>query len=388
MSGFTTTGSTILTDMEALPPGLLLWRDLTHWLGGMGIIVLTLTIMPLLGIGGFQLFSAEVPGLIHEKMTPRVQQTAVILWCIYLALTIAETILLMFGGMGFFEAIMHSMGTIATGGFSPRNISVAYYESAYIDWVITFFMFFSGANFALQFQAIRGRSLKLFFRDPEFCFYLCSVSAISLLVSVGLYLSETYDGFFESLRFGAFQVVSFVTTTGFVSADYELWPIFPQALLFACLFFGGCAGSTTGGIKQIRLLILGRHIGRQLQRTLSPRAVLPLRVGKKSLELNLVASCLAFFALYMLVFTIGVFCVTLFEPDLLTAISAVATTLGNVGPGFGKVGGLDNFSEQAIAAKWIYSFLMLCGRLEMYTVLILFSRAFWSDGIIWSEHEK
>ncbi len=388
MSGFTTTGSTILTDMESLPHGLLLWRDLTHWLGGMGIIVLTLTIMPLLGIGGFQLFSAEAPGLIHEKLTPRVQQTAVILWSIYVLLTVAETALLMLGGMSLFDAITHSMGTIATGGFSPRNASVAHYQSAYIDWVITIFMFFSGANFVLHYQVIRGRTPKTFFRDPEFCFYLFSVGTISLLVSAGLYFSGTYAGFLDSLRYGSFQVVSIVTTTGFISADYELWPFFPQALLFTCLFLGGCAGSTAGAIKQIRLLVLCRHVGRQIRRTLSPRAVLPLRVGKNSLELHLVASCLAFFALYMLVFTVGVFCVTLFEPDLLTAISAVATTLGNVGPGFGKVGGLDNFSGQAVAAKWIYSFLMLCGRLELYTVLILFSRAFWSDGVIWSDREK
>lgn len=385
MSGYTTTGSTILQNVDAVPRGLLLWRGLTHWLGGMGIIVLTLTIMPLAGVGGFQLFSAEVPGMVHEKITPRVQETAVILWLIYLGLTAIQTLLLLLGGMGIFDAITHSMGTISTGGFSPHTSSVAHFNNAYFEWVITFFMFISGANFVLHFHALRTRSLKTFLDDPEFSFYLATVFTICFLTSTGLYFTGTYSTLHDSFRFGSFQVVSLVTTTGFVSANYEIWPFLSKALLFICLFLGGCAGSTSGAIKQIRLLVLFRHTARQFIRMLSPRAVIPLRVGKKAIEFDVVSSCLAFFGLYIIVFATGIFLITLYEPGLFTAISGVAATLGNVGPGFGSLGAAGNFASQATPAKWIYSFLMLCGRLELFTVLALFTRAYWSDGVTLSE---
>ncbi|MDL2263941.1 TrkH family potassium uptake protein [Synergistaceae bacterium OttesenSCG-928-I11] len=385
MSGFTTTGSTILQDIDAVPRGLLLWRGLTHWLGGMGIIVLTLTMMPILGVGGFNLFTAEVPGVVHEKITPRVRQTAVILWLIYIGLTLIQTIILLLGGMGIFDAITHAMGTISTGGFSPHDESMAYFDNAFYDWVVTFFMFISGANFVLHYQAIRGRSLRSFFRDPEFAFYFLCVLSLSLLTSLGLYMSGTSESIHQCLRHGAFQVTSLITTTGFVTTNYEIWPFFSQSLLFVCLFLGGCAGSTSGGIKQIRLLILFRHAARQLTRILNPRAVLPLRIGKKAMDLDAISSTLAFFGLYLLVFVVGIFGITLFEPDFFTAISGVAATLGNVGPGFGTLGAAGNFASQAAGAKWIYSFLMLCGRLELYTVLILFSRPYWNEGVILSK---
>lgn len=385
MSGFTTTGSTILVDIENTTRGILLWRSITHWLGGMGIIVLTLTIMPLLGIGGTQLFSAESPGFIREKLTPRVQQTAIILWCIYLGLTVVETLFLLGGGMELFDAVSNSMGTIATGGCAPRNESIAYYGSAYVDWMITLFMFLSGANFVLHYQALRGKSPRSFFRDPEFGFYSLLVVTLCLLVACNLYISGTYETIADALRFASFQVVSLVTTTGFVSADYRSWPYFPQTILFFSLFLGGCSGSTSGGLKQIRLLVLCRHVGRHARRKLSPRAVLPLRLGMDSLDFNLVSSCMGFFALYMLLFFAGSFCITLWEPDLITAFSAVATTLGNSGSGFGSIGPYANYSAQSQPAKWLYTFFMLCGRLELYTVLILFSGNFWSEGIVWSE---
>lgn len=388
MSGFTTTGATILADIENTPRGLLLWRSLTHWLGGMGIIVLTLTIMPLLGVGGSQLFSAEAPGLIQEKLTPRVQQTAIILWCIYLGLTLLETLFLIGGGMGLFDAVTNSMGTIATGGCSPHNGSIAHYESAYIEWVVTLFMFLSGANFVLHYQAFRGKSFAPFLRDPEFCLYSSLLIVLCLLVSGSLYISGVYETLSDAVRFGSFQVVSLVTTTGFVTADYEAWPYFQQSILFFSLFLGGCSGSTAGAIKQIRLLIICRHVGRQARRKLNPRAVLPLRIGKNSLEFNLVYSCLAFFALYMLLFFFGTFFITLLEPDLITALSGVAVTLGNIGTGFGEMGAEGSFAAQPQPAKWLYSFLMLCGRLELYTVLILFSRDYWREGIVWSEGGK
>ena len=379
MSGYTTTGSTILADIDDVPRGLLLWRGLTHWLGGMGIIVLTLTIMPLVGIGGFQLFRAEVPGITPEKITPRVRQTAAILWLIYLALTLVQTVLLMLGGLGIYDALTHSMGTISTGGFSPHSASVRYFDSSYVDWIVTFFMFASGVNFVLHFQAIRGRSLRAFYADPEFRCYLVTVLTACLLVSLGLYFKAAYP-LADALRHGFFQVVSLTTTTGFVSMDYEIWPFFCKSILFICLFMGGCAGSTSGAIKQIRLLVLFRHAGRQITRMLSPRAVIPLRLGEKSMDVDVVSSCLAFLGLYAMVYVGGVFLIALYEPDLFTAISGVAATLGNVGPGFGALGATGTYAGQATGAKWIYSFLMLCGRLELYSVLVLFTRAYWSDG--------
>ena len=390
MSGFTTTGSTILADIDSVPRGLLLWRDLTHWLGGMGIIVLTLTIMPLIGVGGFFLYSSESTGMVHERMTPRVQETAVILWLIYLVLSVIQVILLLFGGLTFYDAVTYSMGSISTGGFAPHGKSVAYFDSDYAEWVLTFFMFISGANYALHYHVLRSRTPLTFFKDPEFTFYLLSVSFISLLLAVALYFSGTYGTFYQSLRFGAFQVVSLVTTTGFFSADYELWPGFCKALLFFCLFLGGCAGSTTGGLKHVRLLVLSKHVGRHAMRLLSPRAVIPLRLGDKSLDTNVVSACLAFFALYMFMFAAGTFLVTIYEPNLFVAMSGVACTLGNVGPGFGSIGPTGSFAEQTSEAKWIYSFLMMCGRLELYTVLVLFTGAFWSDGVImpWSGRQQ
>ncbi|MDR1472123.1 MAG: TrkH family potassium uptake protein [Synergistaceae bacterium] len=388
MSGYTTTGSTILVNLESLPRGLLLWRALTHWLGGMGIIVLTLTVMPLIGVGGFQLYSAEAPGMVHEKITPRLQQTAAILWIIYLMLTAALAALLTAGGMSAYDAVTHAMGTISTGGFSPHGMSVAHFDSAYLDWVLIFFMFISGANFALHFHALRGRSLKSFFEDPEFRFYLALIASISAAVSLSLYRSGVYGTMSSALRFGTFQTVSLVTTTGFVSADYDVWPPFTKALLFVCLFLGGCAGSTSGAIKQARLLAMGRHIGRHLLRTLYPRAVLPFRFGSQVMEGEVMSSCMAFFGLYFLVFAAGGFLITLYEPDFVTAISGAATTLGNVGPGFARLGPTLSFADQACGAKWIYSFLMLCGRLELYTVLALFSGVFWRDGVTLSNGGK
>jgi trk system potassium uptake protein TrkH len=302
MSGFTTTGSTIIEDIDATPKGLLLWRGLTHWLGGMGIIMLTLTVMPLIGVGGFQMYKAEVPGIEHEKMTPRVRSTAVILWLIYVALTFMLTLLLFAGGMGLYDAVTHSMGAISTGGFSPLGTSIAGYDNAYFEWVITVFMFASGTNFSLYYRAIRNRSLSRLLSDPEFKFYLALVSALCLTVSVWLYANRTYSSLADSLRFGFFQVVSLITSTGFVSADYEQWPSFIKSLLFLCFIVGGCAGSTSGGVKQIRLLVMFRHIGRQIRKASSPRAVLPIQVGGESLRMEVVSSCLAFWGLYLIVF--------------------------------------------------------------------------------------
>jgi trk system potassium uptake protein TrkH len=388
MSGFTTTGTTIFPSLDSLPRGLLAWRGLTHWLGGMGIIGLTLALMPFAGFSGFQLFSAEAPGMVHEKITPRLQQTAVMLWLIYVVLTILLTLLLLAAGMGGFDAINHAMAAISTGGFSTHTANIAYFDNACFDWILIFFMFISGANFVLYLQALKGRSLKKVFCDPEFRFYLISVSSISILASFGLYINGTSPSFADALRRGSFHAVSFITTTGFVGANYDVWPHFALALLFVCLFLGGCAGSTAGGIKQGRLLVMWRHLTRQISLLISPRAIIPVRLGARMIESSAVSSCMAFFGLYLLVFVMGVFLITLFEPDLLTAISGAATSLGNIGPGFGRLGSGGNYASQASGAKWIYSFLMLCGRLELYTVLTLFSRAYWRDGILLSNETR
>jgi trk system potassium uptake protein TrkH len=382
MSGFTTTGSTILKDIDATPKGLLLWRGLTHWLGGMGIIVLTLTVMPLLGVGGFQMYKAEVSGMEHEKLTPRVRSTAMILWLIYMTITVVLTMLLLAGGMDAYNAVTHSMSTISTGGFSPLGASVSAFDNAYFEWVITFFMFIAGVNFSLYYHAIRERSLSSFISDPEFKFYLAMVSALCLAVSAWLYANRACDSIAGSLRFGFFQVVSLISSTGFMSADYDQWPSFTKFLLFLCLIVGGCAGSTSGGIKQIRLLVMFRHVGRQIRKASSPRAILPLQVGGESLRAEVISSCLAFLGLYLIVFSVGVVLISFSEPDLFTSMSGVAATLGNIGPGFGSVGPTMNFASQTQFAKWVYSFLMLCGRLELYTVLALFTRDFWRGGIV------
>jgi trk system potassium uptake protein TrkH len=379
MSGFTTSGVTILPEPDGMPGGILLWRAMTHWLGGMGIIVLTLAMMPAAGRSGLQMFSAETPGITHEKLTPRLQQTALYLWLIYMAFTAALTVLLEAGGMSFFDALTHSMATVSTGGVSTHSKSVAYFKSAYYEWVVTLFMFLSGTNFVLHFRALKGLSLKTFLADREFRFYCASVSAITLTLSVNLYFTGVHGSFFTSLRGAAFQATSFITTTGFVSDDYDKWPEFARATLFVCLFMGGCAGSTAGGIKQARLMIMLRHVRGHLSRILSPRSVPALPTGESAVDSSAISSCFAFFGLYFVVFACGAFAVSLFEGDMLKSLSGAASALGNVGPAFGSLGMSDDFYGQPQTAKWVYSFLMFCGRLELYTVLVVFSGAFRRD---------
>jgi trk system potassium uptake protein TrkH len=379
MSGFTTSGSTIFPSLDDLPTGVLAWRGLTHWLGGMGIIVLTLAMMPAAGKSGLQMFGAESPGITPEKLTPRLQQTALYLWLIYMTLTAVLAVLLYAGGMSAFDALMHSMSTISTGGFSTHSRSTAYFDSANLEWILTLFMFLSGANFVLHFKALKGRSLKSFIADHEFLFYSASVSLVTLMLSANLYFTGAHGSFLTSLRTGAFHAMSFMTTTGFVSANYDMWPSFSRALLFICLFLGGCAGSTAGGIKQVRLMIMLRHIRRHLSRVLNPRSVAALPAGESSFDSSAISSCFAFFGLYFMVFICGAFAVSLFGNDVITSLAGAASALGNVGPAFGRLGASDNFSQQAQGAKWVYSFLMFCGRLELYTVLALFSGAFRRD---------
>jgi trk system potassium uptake protein TrkH len=375
MSGFTTTGSTILTDIEALPPSLLLWRSLTQWLGGMGIIVLSLAILPMLGVGGMQLFKAEVPGPTADRLKPRIQDTAKLLWGVYVLLTGAEVMLLMAGGMTFFDSINHSFATMATGGFSTRNASVAAYDSAYIDWVITFFMFLAGVNFSLHYLALRGK-INDFIRNEEFLFYT-GLIAIGTLLIVLLNMGSVYPDFLDNLRFSAFQVVSIITTTGFGTADYELWPVLCQYLLVFTMFIGGCAGSTGGGIKVARILLLFKHAHVQVFRLIHPRAVRLVKLGDRPVDKEVMQSILGFFALYMGVFVTASFIMAGLGMDIPSAGASVIATLSNIGPGLGSVGPVDNFAHVPVFGKVVLAFCMLLGRLELFTVLVLVFPSFW-----------
>ena len=375
MSGFTTTGSTILTDIEAMPPSLLLWRSLTQWLGGMGIIVLSLAILPMLGVGGMQLFKAEVPGPTTDRLKPRIQDTAKLLWGVYVLLTCVEILLLMAGGMSFFDGLNHAFTTMATGGFSTRNASVAAYNSAYIDWVITIFMFLAGVNFSLHYLALRGK-IGDFIRNEEFLFYSSLVIVGTALITM-LNIGGTYPGFLDNLRYSAFQVVSIITTTGFGTADYELWPVLCQYLLVFFMFIGGCAGSTGGGMKVARILLLFKHAQVQVYRLIHPRAVRLVKLGDRPVDKDVMQSILGFFALYLGVFVAASFVMAATGMDLDSAGGSVIATLSNIGPGLGSVGPVDNFAHVPATGKLVLAFCMLLGRLELFTVLVLVFPSFW-----------
>jgi trk system potassium uptake protein len=375
ISGFTTTGATILTDIEALPYGLLFWRSLTQWLGGMGIIVLSLAILPILGIGGMQLFMAEVPGPTKDKVHPRVRETAKRLWGIYFILTVAEVILLLIGGMNLFDAITHSFTTMATGGFSPKNASIAFYTNPFIHYVIIVFMFFAGVNFTIHYYALH-RNFEFLKHNNEFRFYSAIIIAVTVIVMV-LHTAQTHFGFEESFRQSLFHVVSLVTTTGFVTSDYENWAPFSRIIFFTLLFVGGCAGSTGGGIKVVRHFLLFRNGLLELKRLIHPRAVIPVRVNNKAVPPEIILNVQAFFIFYILLFLLGSIILSILGLDFITALGAAATCIGNVGPGIGTVGPISNFAHMPETGKWILSIMMLLGRLELFTVLIIFSSYFW-----------
>ncbi len=386
MSGLSTTGSTILGGttstgfanpaIEDIPQSFLFWRSLSHWLGGMGIIVLSLAILPLLGIGGMQLFQAESPGPTADKLTPRVQETAKLLWSVYVAFTAIEFVLLwLHPSMDWFEAINHAFATMATGGFSTKNASIQAFDSAYIDWVITLFMFFAGINFAMHFRLIRG-DYQSFFANREIRFYTLIIFIGVMIVSGTLWIIDSYS-ILEALRYGAFQVVSIVTTTGFGTNDYELWNSIGAFFLFLLFFTGGCAGSTGGGIKMIRWMILIRNTGREIKQILHPQAILPVRIGDQAINQNMQRTVLSFFILYIFIFVLGAFCISLFGYDILSSIGASISAIGNIGPGWGDFGPTDNFAGLPYLGKWILIMLMMVGRLEIFTVLIIFSPTFW-----------
>ena len=375
MSGFTTTGSSVIDNIEALPHGILFWRSLTQWLGGMGIIVLTLAIFPIFGIGGIQLFSAEVTGPVADKINPKIRQTAKNLWVLYLSFTFGETILLWICGMNLFDAVNHSFTTMSSGGYSTKQASIAYWDSVWIHYIIIFFMFFSGVNFSLTFSALTGKFKKMF-RNEEFKYYLFFILGFTTIIFVGLILSEIFEGE-KAFRNALFQVVSIITTTGFATTDYALWGTFLCAVLLALFFFGGSAGSTSGGIKIIRIVLLFKNSFYELRRLLHPNAVIPVRYNQRAVSQLIITNVLAFFMTYIIIFFISTILFTLIEPDLEAAIGAVASSLGNIGPSFGNLGPAASFSHIGAVGKWFLSFLMLLGRLELFTILVLFSPAFW-----------
>ncbi len=378
MSGFTTTGASILTDIESNPRGILFWRDFTHWLGGMGIIVLSLAILPFLGVGGMQLYKAEVPGPVPEKLTPRVQQTALLLWGVYVLLSCLEVIALFLGGMTFYECLTHTFGTMATGGFSPLNGSIGQYNNVYFDWVITIFMFLAGANFALHYFMLRGK-FSTWWKDEEFRFYTWVVVFAVVTVTISLVTCGLYTDLADALRYSAFQVVSIVTTTGYVTADYELWPFYTQFLLLGLMFVGGCAGSTGGGMKNLRIMILSRHVKAELKRLLHPKSMIQIRMGGNPVNRDIIGSVTAFFILYIAIFAVGALIMAGLGLDVLSAVASVAATLGNIGPGLGMVGPVDNYSLIPTAGKWVLCLFMLLGRLEIYTVVMLLLPGTWES---------
>ncbi|UPS92032.1 TrkH family potassium uptake protein [Bizionia sp. M204] len=390
MSGYTTTGATILNDIEIIPKGVLFWRSMTHWIGGMGIIVLAIAILPLLGIGGMQLFAAEAPGPNADKLHPRITDTAKRLWLIYFGYTVAETILLKVAGMNLFDAMNHAMSTLSTGGFSTKNASVAYWnDQPVIQYIIILFMFLAGTNFVLSYFAFKGKVQKIL-KDDEFKLYLSFIVIFTIIASTIIYFKAdptissiahpmVWGEAESALRHGMFQVLSVVTTTGFITADYTLWSPFLVVFFFGLMFLGGSAGSTSGGVKVVRHLILIRNGFLEFKRALHPNAILPVRYNSRAVSGDIVFNILAFFILYMLSFIVGSLVFSMFGLDFMSSIGIAASSLGNVGPAFGDFGPVNNYAALPALGKWWAAFLMLIGRLELFTVLILLTPFFWRN---------
>jgi trk system potassium uptake protein TrkH len=375
VSGFTTTGSSILTDIESIPKGLLFWRSFIQWLGGMGIIVLSVAILPFLGVGGMQLYKAEVPSPVPDKLKPRIRDTALILWKVYAGISLAQTLLLLLGGMSLYEALCHTFTTMPTGGFSTRNTSIAAFDSVYLDGVILVFMVLAGVNFSLHYQMLRGKPLA-FWRDAECRFYLGAVLLLTGMVTLDLH-GRVYDSIGSALRYGSFQVVSILTTTGYATADYEKWPAMSQVLLLLCMFLGASAGSTGGGMKCLRVLLCFKYCYRELFLMVHPRAVTRLKIGGKTVSDDVMRSVMGFLALYLGLFALFSVLLAAVGVDFVTAFGAVVACIGNIGPGFGAVGPAENFAAIPLVGKWLLIGCMLLGRLEIFTVIILLVPEFW-----------
>lgn len=375
VSGFTTTGASVIPVLETVPKGILFWRAMTHFLGGMGILVLCVAILPFLGIGGMQLYKAEIAGPSKDRLTPRITNTAKLLWGVYVLLCIAGVFLLRFGGMTWFDAICHATASVATGGFSTRTNSIGAYNSLYIEVVITVLMFIGAANFALHFGVLRGRILG-YFRDPEFRFYLCVWAIAWLVIALNIW-HTSYPSAGTALRNSVFATTSIMSTTGFCTANYDTWPAFSKMILVLCMLVGGCVGSTAGGIKHLRLFIVMKKATRQIKLFVHPQAVMQVKLGKQPVEDSIVLNVLTFVILYIIVLVIASAVMTLFTRDTLSAVTSVVACTGNVGPGLGSVGPVQNYADIHAGGKIILIICMLLGRLEFYTMLALLFPSFW-----------
>ncbi len=375
MSGFTTTGATICQAIEQIPKSILFWRSLIQWLGGMGIILFSIAILPLLGVGGMELYKAEVPGPFPDKIKPRITETARTLWKVYLLISLVEVLLLLLGGMDLFDSICHTFTTLATGGFSTKNISVEHFKSPYFETIFILFMLLAGINFSLHYRLLLGK-VKNFWNDSELHFFLLIFLFSSLLIAFNL-KGPLFSDFSSSLRHACFQVASIVTTTGYSSNNFGEWPFFSQYILLILMFIGGCTGSTGGGIKCFRVMLLFKQGYRELYRMIHPHAVIPVKLGGKSVPTKTIEGIWGFFFIYLLLFAVSSLIMALLGLDIISAISSVAACLGNVGPGLGAVGPAENFNQLPALGKWLLSLCMLIGRLEIYTVIILFVPEFW-----------
>lgn len=377
MSGLTTTGASIFNDIESLPHGILLWRSLSQWIGGMGIIVLTIALFPLLGIGGIELFVAESPGPTSTKIHPRIKETAKSLWILYCGFTAVLSIILFIEGMGAFDALNHGLTTMATGGFSTKNASIAHFNSPAIEYTITFFMLIAGTNYAVIYLMLKGK-FKLAWNNDEFRFYIKLLIGLATLLTLAIF-NVTHMGFEESFRKGTFMLISMLTTTGFVTADYTSWHAGLTMCFFLLLFVGGCAGSTAGGIKVIRHYILMRNTFYEFKRILHPRAMIRVKFNNAMVSGTIMTHILVFILLYLASFVFGAIILTILGMDFISSFGAIATCLGNVGPAIGDVGPLNNFASIPESAKGFLSFMMLIGRLELFTVIIIFTPYFWRN---------
>ncbi len=374
VAGFTTTGSTVMSGLAGQPRALLMWRSITQWVGGMGIILFTIAILPLLGIGGMQLFKAEVPGPVADKLRPRIAETARRLWFIYVGFTALECILLCLAGMSFYEAINHSLTTLATGGFSTRDLSVGGFDSPLIEWIITLFMLVAGINFVIHHQVLTGRGRESW-RDTELRYYLGVIGIVTVVCAVVLMIEGSAVE--EAVRLGAFQTVSLMTTTGYATANFELWPTILHMLFLLLMILGGMAGSTSGGVKSLRAILGLRALGAAVDRLIHPRAVRPVKYAGKPVPDEVLAGIWAFFSCYFLIVAAAATVITGYGYDLETAFSSALTAMGNVGPGLGEVGAFDNFAHYPSVVKMVLSLCMIAGRLEVFTLVILLTPSFW-----------
>ncbi|PKM85191.1 MAG: potassium transporter KefA [Firmicutes bacterium HGW-Firmicutes-11] len=376
-SGFTTTGASILSDVEVLPRGILFWRSFTHWLGGMGILIFAIALFPSLKLGSFLIAKAEAPGPSLDKLTPKLSDSAKLLYYVYTGMTIAEVLLLMLGGLDLFDAMIHTFGTVATGGFSSYNASIAHFDSLYVEMVVVVFMILAGTNFNLYFLLLR-RNMKGFLADREWRTYMGVIVASFVSITFLLNHFKIDASIGESMRLSIFQTVTILTTTGFATADFSFWPTTCLVILLVLMFIGGCSGSTSGAMKSIRFLVLFKLIKRGIKKRLHPNAVVPIKLAGKNVASDRVSNIASFIFTYLLLFVLGALVVSLEGTDLVTAISASAACLGNIGPGFGEVGPMVNYGFLSAPTKLFLSMMMIAGRLELFTILLLFTRTFWN----------